>query len=261
MSLTMMAMRLAAVMALKSADTLVGENVLDSQISAIDQTADGRLVSPQQKPFIAVYSDTSKASNFGSTGLRSNGTVDFLFNCGVSIGMAETNKETGETHIVDFLPATDANLEAVLDILDTQIVRALTNDADPWASVFGSFVLEHVAKASVRSSNTGDGTRLAAGQMRLTVNVPADPAPNQPLPQGGHWDRFLDLMRQTGHPLLSAFEAVLGVDDSAPLKIEHVLSITTKDALSLGLLPTGGEDAGGALSEVAGKSEPVNGAL
>ena len=75
MSLTMMALRIAAVQALKAGGTLVGDNVLDSQISAIDQTADGQLRSDQQRPFIAVYTDAAKSQDLGQTGLRSNGRV------------------------------------------------------------------------------------------------------------------------------------------------------------------------------------------
>ena len=56
MSLTMMALRIAAVEALKAGGTMVGTNVLDSQISAIDQTVDGDLKTDQKRPFIAVYS-------------------------------------------------------------------------------------------------------------------------------------------------------------------------------------------------------------
>ena len=92
MSITMMALRICAVQALKSAGTLVGENVLDSQIAALDMTADGQLKTGQDAPFIAVYSDAAKAADMGHSGLRANGAVTLTFNFGVTVAMAETDR-------------------------------------------------------------------------------------------------------------------------------------------------------------------------
>ena len=241
MSLTMMALRIAAVRALKTGGTLVGDNVLDSQISAIDQTADGRLRSDQQRPFIAVYTDAAKAQDLGQTGLRSNGRVEIMFNCGVSVTMAETNKETGETHIVDLFPATDANLEAVLDALDVQISRVLSDPDNPWAQVFGDFVQSYVAKEHVRSSSSAENVRLAAGQTKLTVDVFADPRHGQPLAEGGPWPRFMALMAEQGVPQLALFQQLLG-DASSGLyaEFERLTGMTTRDAQSLRLYTFGG---------------------
>lgn len=241
MSLTMMALRIAAVQALKAGGTLVGDNVLDSQISAIDQTADGQLRSDQQRPFIAVYTDAAKAQDLGQTGLRSNGRVDIMFNCGVSVTMAETNKETGETQIVDLFPATDANLEAVLDALDVQISRVLTDPDNPWAQVFGDFVQAYVAKEHVRSSSSAENVRLAAGQTKLTVDVFADPRHGQPLAEGGPWPRFMALMAEHGVPQLALFQQLVGDPVSGAYEeFERLTGMTTRDAQSLRLYTFGG---------------------
>lgn len=241
MSLTMMALRIAAVQALKAGGTLVGDNVLDSQISAIDQTADGQLRSDQQRPFIAVYTDAAKAQDLGQTGLRSNGRVDIMFNCGVSVTMAETNKETGETQIVDLFPATDANLEAVLDALDVQISRVLTDPDNSWAQVFGDFVQAYVAKEHVRSSSSAENVRLAAGQTKLTVDVFADPRHGQSLAEGGPWPRFMALMAEHGVPQLMLFQQLVGDPVSGFYEeFERLTGMTTRDAQSLRLYTFGG---------------------
>lgn len=236
MSLAMMALRIAAVQALKAAGTLVGDNVLDSQISAIDQTADGRLRSDLPRPFIAVYTDAAKSQDLGQTGLRSNGRVDIVFNCGVSVTMAETNKETGESQIVDLFPATDANLEAVLDALDVQISRALIDPDNPWAQVFGDFVQTYVALEHVRSSSAAENVRLAAGQMKLTVEVLADPRHGQPLAAGGVWRRFIALLAEHDAPQLALFQRLLGdAEIGAYEEFERLTGMTTADAQALRL--------------------------
>lgn len=258
MSLTMMALRIAAVQALKAGGTLVGDNVLDSQISAIDQTADGQLRSDQQRPFIAVYTDAAKAQDLGQTGLRSNGRVDIMFNCGVSVTMAETNKETGETQIVDLFPATDANLEAVLDALDVQIGRVLTDPDNPWAQVFGDFVQAYVAKEHVRSSSSAENVRLAAGQTKLTVDVFADPRHGQPLAEGGPWPRFMALMAEHGVPQLALFQQLVGDPVSGAYEeFERLTGMTTRDAQSLRLYTFGGVPRDVVVTDVANEAVPV----
>lgn len=258
MSLTMMALRISAVQALRAGGTLVGDNVLDSQISAIDQTADGRLRSDQQRPFIAVYTDVAKAQELGQTGLRSNGRVDIMINCGVSVTMAETNKETGETQIVDLFPATDANLEAVLDALDVQITRVLTDPDNPWAQVFGDFVQAYVAKEHVRSSSSAENVRLAAGQTKLTVDVFADPRHGQPLATGGPWPRFMALMAEHGVPQLALFQQLVGDPVSGAYEeFERLTGMTTRDAQSLRLYTFGGVPRDVVVADVANEAVPV----
>lgn len=258
MSLTMMALRIAAVRALKAGGTLVGDNVLDSQISAIDQTADGQLRSDQRRPFIAVYTDAAKAQDLGQTGLRSNGRVDIMFNCGVSVTMAETNKETGETQIVDLFPATDANLEAVLDALDVQISRVLTDPDNPWAQVFGDFVQAYVAKEHVRSSSSAENVRLAAGQTKLTVDVFADPRHGQPLAEGGPWPRFMALMAEHGVPQLALFQQLVGDPVSGVYEeFERLTGMTTRDAQSLRLYTFGGVPRDVVVTDAVNEAVPV----
>jgi len=240
MSLTMMALRICAVQALKAGNTLVGDNVLDSQISAIDQTADGRLRSDQQRPFIAVYTDAAKSQDLAQTGLRANGRVDVMFNCGVSLTMAQTDKATGEASIVEGFPATDAHFEAVIDALDVQIGRVLTDPDNPWSQVFGDFVQAYVAKDHVRSSSAAENVRLAAGQTKLSIDVFADPRLGQPLAEGGPWPRFLALMQAEGVPQLALFQMLLGEADTGPYaEFEQLTGMTSRDANALRLYAYG----------------------
>ena len=258
MSLTMMALRIAAVQALKAGGTLVGDNVLDSQISAIDQTADGQLRSDQQRPFIAVYTDAAKVRDMGQTGLRSNGMVDIMFNCGVSLTMAQTDRATGEASIVEGFPATDAHFEAVLDVLDVQIGRVLTDPDNPWSQVFGDFVRAYVGKEHVRSSSSAENVRLAAGQTKLTVEVLADPRLGQPLAEGGPWRRFMALMEEHGVPQLALFRQLVGDAASGPYaEFEQLTGMTARDAQALRLYTFGGVPRDVVVTEAINQAVPV----
>ncbi|TRD16962.1 hypothetical protein [Palleronia caenipelagi] len=257
MSLMMMALRITAVEALKAAGTLVGDNVLDSQIAAIDHTSDGQLSSDQKRPFIAVYTDMAKATDLGATGLRTNGQVDLTFNCGVSMTMATTDRETGETEIIEGLPATDAHLEAILDVLEVQIGRALTDPDNPWAQVFGDFVQSYVARQAVRASSSADNVRLAAGQIKLTLEVFADPRLGQPMDPEGPWARFMALMRDHDLPQRALFETLLGAPTTGLYEpIEQLTSMTVRDAEALQLYSYGGVARDVTITEATSDAEP-----
>ncbi|EEE36233.1 hypothetical protein RKLH11_66 [Rhodobacteraceae bacterium KLH11] len=251
MSLTMMALRISAIQALKAGKTLVGDSVLDSQISVFDQTADGSLSTKVERPFIAVYTDSAKSEDLEHSGLRANGMVEMLFNCGVSMTMAQTNKETGETYILQELPATDANFEAVLDVLGVQIGRALSNPDNEWAQVFGNFVKSYGAKECVRSSSTADNVRLAAAQIKLTVEVFADPIHGQELSDQSPWRRFLSLMERDAIRQLTLFQDLLGVADPATVfDYERLTGMTVQTVEDLRLGGFEGVARTGELTEV-----------
>lgn len=238
MSLMMMALRISAIQALKAADTIVQGNVLDSQIAAFDQTADGQLRTDVQRPFIAVYTDAAKSQEISSTstGLRANGAVEILFNSGVTLTMAETDAETGVSEIIEGLPATDAHFEAVLDVIDVQIARALSDPENPWAQVFSDFVQSYVSKELVRSSSAVGSVRLAAGQTKLTVEVLADPKKGQVFQPESPWTRLLSLMEAASMPELALFQLLLeggAVGDYA--EFEQLTGMSARDAASLGL--------------------------
>ena len=249
MSLTMMALRIAAVEALKAGGTMVGTNVLDSQISAIDQTVDGDLKTDQKRPFIAVYSDNSKADNLGDTGLRANGRVELTFNCGVSLTMGELNKETGVTEVIEGLPSTDAQFEAILDILGCQICRVLTDASNPWAQVFGNLGVL-VSKAQVRSSSAAENVRLACGQVKVTVDAYADPPLGQVFAEGSQWPTLLALMEQHQVKQLGLFQLMLGQPDAAEYPdYEALIGMTVRDAASLRLYSFDGVPAASKISD------------
>ncbi|WP_242221694.1 hypothetical protein [Shinella zoogloeoides] len=175
MSLTRIAARLAAVYALRG-KTLVGDNVLDSQIGALDITADGELRTDEEKPFISVYADAAKSDDNVLRSWTDNGATDFLFEMGVTAAHTEFNDETGETTLVGVgIPATDAAFEFLLDVVARQIGDTLSDPENEWAEIFRKFHRGNARIERARTSGDGSGIRLAAQQIRLTVDLVADP--------------------------------------------------------------------------------------
>lgn len=175
MSLTRIAARLAAVYALRG-KTLVGDNVLDSQIGALDITADGELRTDEEKPFISVYADAAKSDENMLRSWVDNGATDFLFEMGVTAAHTEFNDETGETTLVGVgIPATDAAFEFLLDVVARQIGDALSDPENEWAEIFRKFLRGVNRIERARTSGDGSGIRLAAQQIKVTADLIADP--------------------------------------------------------------------------------------
>ncbi len=242
MSIAKMALRISAVQALKAAGTLVGDNVFDSKISAFDHTADGDLSTQQDRPFIAVYTEGGDAQELERSGLRSNGDVTLIFNFGVSISMFVTDRETGGATLdgdgewLQAIPATDAQFEAILDVIEVQILRALVEPDNAWAQIFGRFVFGYVSKKSLRTNSKMDDVRIAAGQIRLTVSTIADPIFGQELPAGGPWAALLAAFNAANLHQYQFIDGLIGVPSGdVSGSLERLLGITTETAHSLQL--------------------------
>lgn len=175
MSLTRITARIAAVQALKGR-TLVGDNVLDSQIGALDITADGELRTDEERPFISVYADAAKADDAVLRSWVDNGATEFLFEMGITAAHTEFDEETGNTTLIGVgIPATDAAFEFTLDVVARQVGDTLTDPENEWAEIFRKFHRGNGRIERARTSGDGSGVRLAAQQIKLTVDLVADP--------------------------------------------------------------------------------------
>lgn len=175
MSIVRVALRISAVEALKGR-TLVDGNVLDSQIGALDVAANGSLHTPQERPFISVYTDDSKVTN--GLELRSftkSGHVDIVFEAGIATPHVVTDTDTDESVIYEGVPATDANFEFHLDLTMRQIADALADPENEWSAIFNGLVRSFEQSQRSRASGDTNGVRLAAHQLKLTVDAVADP--------------------------------------------------------------------------------------
>lgn len=209
MSLTRIAARLAAVYALRG-KTLVGDNVLDSQIGALDVTADGELRTDEEKPFISVYADAAKSEENVLRSWADNGATDFLFEMGVTAAHTEFNDETGETTLVGIgIPATDAAFEFLLDVVARQIGDTLSDPENEWAEIFRKLHRGNARIERARTSGDGSGIRLAAQQIRLTVELVADPVRGVDLKPAQPIAMFFAKAATLGDPVLNAQVALM----------------------------------------------------
>lgn len=180
MSLHRIAARIAAVQALRG-NTIVGDNVVDSQIGAIDIAADGSIETDQKKPFISVYCDASTNKDGpASDQLRAlvpNGLTEFLFEAGIAAPMTEVNPDTDESRLIGIgILATDDAFEFHLDTVMRQISDTLTDPNNEWAEVFRKFCRKYISIERTRAAGDDKGVRLAAHQLKLTVDLWPDPA-------------------------------------------------------------------------------------
>lgn len=208
MSLIRIAARIAAVEALKG-KTLVGDNVLDSEIGAIDISADGSARTDEEKAFIAVYTDAATTGDATLRSLAVNGTTDFLFETGVTAAMTERDPETGAAVIVPGIPATDRAFEFFMDMVVRQIGDALTDPDNAWAEVFRRLCVKFVSIKRSRTSGDHGGTRMAAQQVLVQADLLPDPPRGLDLAPTHALVRFFDMAGLLNDPVIDAQVALM----------------------------------------------------
>lgn len=204
------ALRIATVGALRG-KTLVGDNVLDSQIGALDVAGDGSIRTDQEKQFISVYTDGGKVeSGIEYRGLHRSGATELTIETGVTASMAVTDPETGASEVIPGLPATDPAFEFYLDVVGRQIVNALTDPDDEWAELWRGLSSGIVAIERKRTSDAASGTRIAAHQIVVTLELLPDPVFGEPVAATSIWARFFAKLQAVDHKMLPAMLMLIG---------------------------------------------------
>jgi hypothetical protein len=209
MSLVRIAARFAAVQALKG-KTLVGNNVLDSQIGAIDIAADGAVRTDREEPFISVYCDGGTNANTDAAlrATRMNGATTFLFEAAYTAAYTAVDEETGAAETLEGIPATDASFEFYLDLVMRQIGDALTDPRNEWAEVFRRLCVRFGTVERARTSGDGSGARLAAHQLKLVADLLPDPVQGLPA-DGTPMAEFFRLAEALNNPATTAKVALM----------------------------------------------------
>lgn len=211
--LARLAIRLATVEALKG-NTFVGTNVLDSQISALDIAADEGLRTDQDRPFIAVYVDNSRIEGaLAAREMHKSGVTDLVIEAGIAATMTETDQETGESEIIGIgIPATDRAMEFFLDSIGRQIVNALSDPRDDWAEIWRGLSAS-IVKIERKRTSDATGTRIAAHQLVITLDLLPDPVFGEPVAPTSIWARLFARMDAAEHPYLATMQALVGSPD------------------------------------------------
>ena len=217
------ALRWATVAALKGA-TIVGSNVLDSEIGALDVGADGSVRTDQERPFISVFTEGSKqegANPGGGADLRSlhiSGPTDIVIEFCVTAAMGRVTNDQGETELHGLpLPATDANMEFLLDIIERQVVNALTDPNNAWAEIFRKL---HSTTLTIdrRRTSSAESTKVAARQIVIKLELLPDPVYGEPIAATSAWAKFFAMLATDtsaeGVKKLAALRTLLGDPDS-----------------------------------------------
>ncbi len=184
MSLSRLAVRIAAVRALRGA-TLAEGRVYDSAITPLDQT-----VREAPEPFLIVTTDTHERDITGRDLAHGADSLELVIEAAIASRVVATAPDGAEVVTVE-IPNTDAGLEMTLDLIEGQIARAMMDARAGWGLVLSRLILSFSRRLSRRGASAEDGIRYAARQIVLTCNPVADPVPGLPVPEGGAWAAFL----------------------------------------------------------------------
>lgn len=211
------AFRMAAVEALKGV-TSVGDNVLDSEIGALDVAADGRLRTDQDKAFISVYVEGVKqeSGNDVLRALHRSGPTDLIIEFGITSAMTRVvDEETGETELIGLqIPPTDAAFEFFLGVVGREVVNALTDPRNAWAEIWRGLSSSILKIERKRTADASNGVRVAAHQLIVTVDLLPDPVFDEPVAPTSIWKKFFDKLAASTDPIVlkkrAAMLALLG---------------------------------------------------
>lgn len=265
MSIARIALRMAVVEALRN-NTLVGDNVLDSQIGAIDAGADGALRTDQDAPFLAVYTDSAKTelADTAPRQLYDNGVCDLVIEVGITAMMTEIDPDTGESQVIG-LPATDAVFETTLDLIVRQVFDALLDAENPWSIVFQGLCERVVKVERARVGQATGGLRLAAQEVRITIQMTEDPPKGADLDEQSAINQFLELLEGSEDvgrvSLASRIRVLLGTGSTDWEAQRRRLGLSAAEMGALGLTPVVTDDGvpvefSGGVIEITG-SAPV----
>ncbi len=248
MSLARLAMRIAAARALKGA-TLAEDRVFDSAIDPIDQT-----IAETRKPVLIVSTEDQEADITGRDLTHARVACELVIEVAIAARVEITmpDGEGGETSIV--IPHTDEGMELVLDVMEHQIMAALTRERSTWSKVWMLLVPRVSRRNSRRGASSEKGVRFAARQITLTCDLIEAPTDGGPIPAGGTWAEVFAAM-QTDPQLAWIGEMLRAEIEGEPLadwrRAANMLGIHLKTADALGIGPVLDLDADPEMSESA----------
>lgn len=167
MSLARTALRIAAVMAIANGfkapwPTMAQARVFDSRIDPA-QIVD----LPDIIPMVSVCTDDDKGSSLS----RNNGGPPFehevTLSLEISLGMMGGSDEDGGKYLG--LPQSEPELEAMLDLFERQVARALVDFTNPWGAEFQKLCRRMSDWSSMKYVERDGNVRLAARSISATV--------------------------------------------------------------------------------------------
>lgn len=172
MSLDRTALRLAITTALTNAQqapypTLAGPYVFDSRIDAIQGASKGELL-----PHIVIYTDADDGRGLSNNngGPPFGRTVSVVFD--LTIGMYDERDGEGGVFKIETEPA----LEAMLDLLEAQVLEVFRQPRTVWAQrLFEHHIIRIPSWSSLRFVERDGQVRLAGRQITAQMELPPPP--------------------------------------------------------------------------------------
>lgn len=194
MTLARTALRLAAVNALRN-QTIAEDRVYDSMIGTLDLADE-----EERKPVIIVLTESDEGGSMSAQAFGFWRHVDLQIEIGVVVG------ERQGLEIIPGYPETDAQAEMMLDLLEYNVIHALTRQLGTGTTLatdpFWLFrkVCLHIEKfSSLRSADAQTGVKIAARTYTLTCKVQDDAVGFNETASG--FDRFPEPLRTVAQNL------------------------------------------------------------
>jgi hypothetical protein len=229
MSLARLAMRIAAARALRGA-TLAETRVHDSAIAPIDQT-----IAEERQPILIVTTDDHELEMTGRDLFHGNVSCDLV----IEAAIAARVEVAGEESVI-IIPHTDEGMELALDLMEHQVLTALTRERSDWSRVWMKLVPRISRRLSRRGASVEKGVRFAARQIVLTCDLIEPPTDGAAIADGTAWADLLSVMEEdTGlAPIAQMLRAEI---EGPPLadwrRAANMLGIHLQTANAIGLGP------------------------
>lgn len=175
MSIVRLAVRIAAQRALLGRTYAEGR-VHDSTVAPLDL-----MLQEERNPFVILYTDDDTVEVQGRDWMAGDRALDLMIEAAVATAV---EVEGGVSMVI---PHTDAAMEIVIDIMQRQIVRALTDEGTEWSRLFMRMCPTLTVISARRGVSAENGVRFAARQISLQLNPIAEPpigaalAPDHPI--------------------------------------------------------------------------------
>lgn len=210
--------------------TLAGLNVCDSRLGLFDES-----MAKDDEYVIVVRSDDQTLDDiFEARSSHSAIIIEMMVTSRI-----EGSQNSPENAAVRDIPVTTSGIEIVLGMLAAQVLAALRDLDNPWATIVKRLmVLGHKARIQ-RGGNEKNSTRRAALQIVVESDLLSEPVLGEPLPAGVIADAIAAMEADTeaygleiyGRSLRQFFEAAPAVAD--PAIARSALTRETADLIHL----------------------------